>query len=69
MTKFQVICIDDSKCGEWLTYGKLYDAYIRDDFSFTITNNRGWNSNYRKSRFVTPAEWRDIQIDKILNDD
>jgi hypothetical protein len=70
MKEFEVICIDDSYCGEWLTYGKTYKAYdILDGYNFVVKNNKNWTSKYRQTRFVTPAEWRDIQIDKILNDE
>jgi hypothetical protein len=30
---------------------------------------KGHWADYNIEKFVTPAEWRDIQIDKILNDE
>jgi hypothetical protein len=67
--KLQLICVDDKGCGEWLTYGKIYEGYHCDDFNYYVSNNKTWTSKYRKSRFMTTAEFRDKRIDQILEDD
>jgi hypothetical protein len=76
MTKeIEVVCIDDSSCGEWLTYGEKYKAWddSNDEFNYSVRNNCGYTSNYRKTRFMDAAiwekaQWRNQQIDKILDD-
>lgn len=67
--KLQLMCIDDKGCGNWLTLGKVYDGWDCDEFNYIIKNNSNWTSKYRKSRFMSPAEWRDKRINQILEDD
>ena len=70
MTKIQLICVDDKGCKDWLTFGKLYYAWdMYNEFKYKVINNKNFVSEYRKSRFMTPAEFRDMRINQILEDD
>jgi hypothetical protein len=66
---FKVVCIakDDANL---LTIGKVYDAKLHTDESFfSVLNDREYWASYWSSKFITLAEWRNQQIDKILEDD
>jgi hypothetical protein len=40
-----------------------------NEFKYTVINDKNFISKYRKSRFMTPAEFRDMRINQILEDD
>jgi len=66
---FKVVCIakDDAN---FLTIGKVYDAKLDTDESFfLVLNDKEIWSSYLAYKFIILAEWRNQQIDKILEDD
>ena len=70
MTK--VICINDtylflSRNKSYLTEGKIYDA-IEDGLFWSIINDDNNRLSYDKSRFIPLAEWREKQINSLLDD-
>jgi hypothetical protein len=51
-----------------LTINKIYDA-IEDRYGYYhIKNDHGFTNSYYKSRFIVLSEWRDNQINSILDD-
>lgn len=52
-----------------LTKGKFYKVLDQpSEFSvIEIINDEGKKAYYRKERFVTLAEWRQLQLEKLLN--
>ena len=69
---FKVICINGTGrvTDRGITIGKIYDAYHdRDPRFYYIKNDNEIWIGYSANRFITLADWRDKQIDKILNDD
>ena len=76
MNKVKVICI--RQLNSWyygelmLIYGKIYDAEFNKfnlQHPFLIQAENGWNQNISRNYVIPLAEWRDDQIDKILNDE
>ena len=54
-----------------LTVGKFYEAQsVKNghDCYVWIIDDKGREAGYDMDIFMTPAEWRDKQIDSILND-
>jgi len=66
---FKVICIS-AEDNKKITIGKIYDAYHDSDLRFYYIKNddETWVA-YFAYKFITLADWRDKQIDKILNDE
>ena len=65
--KIKVVCIDNFNTA--LKRYKVYDVLKYDfDYSYDRTY-RIMGSNYSIDRFITLAEWRDKQINNILNED
>jgi hypothetical protein len=78
----KVICINNKNLNLKLTLYKTYDAeYIHEQRSYDwgnapilewhwykITDDLGRKEKYNIDRFITLAEWRNRQIDSILND-
>ena len=72
-----IICIDNSKeimLHETinridLTINKSYKIISKQQKynTFSIINNEGINATYRAERFITLQQWRELQINKILN--
>ena len=66
---FKVVCIS-AEHNRKITIGKIYDAYYDRDpkFYFIKNDDEIWVA-YFAYKFISLADWRDIQIDKILNDE
>ena len=70
----KVICIDNSlfdKADEIpLIKGKIYDAYesLILPERWAVIDENGEKFSYYKKRFITLAEWREKQINKIFED-
>ena len=75
MTK--LVCIDNIPYNNYinkrnqlaLTLNKVYDCYYEEVDNVGILDDNGKKGMFYKKRFITLAEWRNRQIDKILNDD
>ena len=78
-TKVKVICIGDPS-GLFtdelflLTNGKIYDAidmktqeHVIKTEDYNLVDDQGYRSNYKKKYFITLAEYRQQQIEDILN--
>ena len=58
------------------TIGKVYiveevrkhPAIYNDEMYVSVINDCGWKGIYPLNNFVTMAEWRELQINSILND-
>lgn len=64
-----VICIRNDKDPLDLEIGKIYPAYlvvIRDESYYDVFFQDGTNAYYDVDCFITKAEHRDEQIDKIF---
>lgn len=65
-----VVCIDTSNIASDsrldLTIGKEYHVYLENSVGYYVTDDCGLTQWYSKRRF-SAAEWRDKQIDKVLN--
>jgi hypothetical protein len=66
MKTIKLVCINN-KNNPSLELNKVYDGIIIDGVSRIINGNDV--SIYFTNRFITLAEWRDKQIDKILEND
>jgi hypothetical protein len=74
MTK--LVCIDNIPYNNYrynnyknnigLTLNKVYDCYYEDFENVFIFDDNGEKSMFYRKRFITLADWRDQQIDKIL---
>jgi hypothetical protein len=76
MEKIKIICIADNNLLEnigasyYVKYNGIYEAEIEDS-SYRISlypNISGYSVNIDKQYFITMAEWREQQINSILND-
>ena len=73
MTK--VICIKNSMPGrtigyKYLTIGKVYSGEPRFDVNcYLLTDDNNETCLYHKSNFMLLADWREKQIDSILEDE
>ena len=66
----KVICIDNDNGYYNLTINKIYDALEHDGNSdlYQIQNDEFEMGSYFKTRFIPLAEWRDKQINNLLDD-
>jgi hypothetical protein len=64
-----VVCVKNENYGSQkelpLTIGKEYEVLLENQIGYYITGNDGIPGWYFKSKF-SREEWRDKQIDKIL---
>jgi hypothetical protein len=73
MEMIKIVCIDNKNQSDLgLTIGKIYDCPLEQwksggDLQFTTDNGIGFY--LWRGRFITLAEWREQQIDKILSND
>lgn len=71
----KLVCINtDEFYLNLLTYGKIYNAtwtpqavYSSDGVYWEITNDLGQTKEYHESKFITLKQWREKQINLILN--
>lgn len=70
----QVVCIKNFKSTSLqyeLTYGKVYELEIKPLFnhldSYFIKCDKGFISAYNKDSFISLEEYRNIQLNSILN--
>lgn len=83
MENIKIVCIEEPYNTPEVTIGSIYEANIVNNlyeitfFSFGIDNavnphvmqQYAYKLSIPQGYFITLAEWRDKQIDKILNDD
>jgi hypothetical protein len=50
---------------EHLNIGEIYDVEMHSDYGYWMVES---HRIYKRSRFITLAEWREKRIDEILND-
>lgn len=76
MVGIKIICIDDYTWNSGSTYGKKYPLTIGkiyeitgviNEYFYSIVNDDGSDKNYPVDNFITLAEYRDKQIEEILN--
>ena len=72
----KVICIRQLNSWDYgelmLIYGKIYDAEFNKsnlEHPFLVQTENGWKQQISRNYVIPLAEWRDKQIDKILNDE
>ena len=55
---------------QFFTLNNVYDAEqsVIMDGLYLVKNDKGFEVNVKKTRFMPLYEWRNIQIDKILNE-
>ena len=65
----ELYCIDNIYNGGEvnLTVGNFYEVVRQQHFEVFIRNDKGKVSGYSLNRFVDKAKYREIQLDKILN--
>ena len=70
--KIKVICIDTGN--SFLTKDKIYEAidmemqhHVYPTNDYNLIADDGFRSSYPKLCFITLAEWRQQQIEEILN--
>ena len=65
----ELYCIDNIyNSGEVnLTVGNFYEVVRQQHFEVFIRNDKGKVSGYSLNRFADKAKYREIQLDKILN--
>ena len=75
MEKIKIICIADNKLLEdigasfYVKYNGIYEAEIEDSsYRIDFLGTPGYSVNINKKYFITVAEWREQQINSILND-
>ena len=75
----KVVCVNhiSSVASFGLTFGKVYDVIPRgmypfyvfhQDDCYVITNDSGKSWNYNKELFITLDEYRNLRINKILEE-
>lgn len=69
-----VVCINNGICNGAtsksvnLTIGKKYKIlYTSNNKEYQIVNDLGNTCSYHKSRFVLVKDWRQKQLDKLIN--
>jgi hypothetical protein len=62
-------CIDNVHNGSQinLTVGNSYEVIRKQHFEVIVRNDKGKLSGYGLNRFADKSEFRQIQLDKILN--
>jgi hypothetical protein len=62
-------CIDNIYNGGEvnLTPGNFYEVIRKQHFEVFVRNDKGKLSSYSLNRFADKAKYREIQLDKILN--
>jgi hypothetical protein len=65
----ELYCIDNIYNGGEvnLTVGNFYEVVRQQHFEVFIRNDKGKVSGYSLNRFADKAKYREIQLDKILN--
>ena len=63
-----VFCINNRGLEKYLTLDKKYEVIEEtEEFNwFKITNDKGRETEYDRSRFLWGARWRDRQLNKLL---
>jgi hypothetical protein len=73
MEMIKIVCIDNkNQSNLGLTIGKIYDCSLeqwKNGGDLELTTDNGIEFYLWRERFITLAEWREQQIDKILEDD
>ena len=62
----QLICSDNRGLEDILTIGKVYEGKESRSTWFTVTDDKGKESEFYEWRFSTIQNWREKQLDKIL---
>ena len=62
----QLICSDNRGLEDRLTIGKTYEGNLDKATWFTVTDDKGKESEFYEWRFSTIQDWREKQLDKIL---
>ena len=62
-------CIDNIHNGVKinLTPGKFYEVTRQQHFEVFVRNDKGKLAGYSLNRFADKAKYREIQLDKVLN--
>jgi hypothetical protein len=78
MEKIKIICIADNKLLKdigalyYVKYNGVYEAEIdslqNNSYRIYFLDISGYTVNINKKYFITMAEWREQQINSILND-
>jgi hypothetical protein len=67
-----VVCIKQRREGGGLTIGKHYELVSIYDWNdvnqYVIVNDFGIEFSYRMSYFMPLQDWRDKQIEKLINE-
>jgi hypothetical protein len=65
----KLYCINNKHNGKNinLTVGEFYEMLNKQHFEVTIRNDRGKKAKYDLNRFATKSQYREIQLNKILN--
>ena len=61
-----VICKDKDGALDLLTVGKIYDVISLNGNYYVMINDGGNMCGYNSRRFYTLGEYRNIQLDKII---
>ena len=62
----KAVCIEPFK-GEGIRYGISYDVVNREFGGIKIINDFDKQHTYKESRFITLEEWRERQLNEILD--
>ena len=62
----KVVCVDNISIENLLTIGKVYEGNLDKATWFTVTDDKGKESEFYEWRFSTIQNWREKQLDKIL---
>lgn len=68
-----VVCINNGICkgatseSVNLTIGKKYKVVYYTDKEYQIVNDLGNTCSYHKSRFTLVRDWRQKQLEKLIN--
>lgn len=67
----KVVCINNEEKNDILcdlTLNKIYESHYYDGISYLLKGNNGFYHFYSSNRFITLAEWREKQINSILDE-
>lgn len=72
MQEIKLVCVNNKEVEEYLTLNKLYVGILSYDVAVTIICDDGRHADIKieniKNRFITQAEWREIQMKTILDE-